>query len=330
VDVEVDDDWVDTQAGDTFLGLDLIADVAVPAEAWFQMQRDRGVRIHFVVYDLLPVVRPEWFHDGIAQCFPTWIETIARISDGLISISRAVADDVEAWLNASRPDRLRDIRLGYFHLGADIENSKPSFGLPADAHEVLEVLKARPTFVMVGTVEPRKGHLQAFAAFEALWDADVDVNLVIVGKAGWGIGDLPEKLARHAEQNKRFVWLEGISDEYLDKVYGASSCLLAASLGEGFGLPLIEAAQKGLPILARDIPVFREVAGDHAMYFEGDTTACLAGAVKQWIALDRKHAAPPSASLPWLTWMESTQQLRAALFDKTPYKVWHASKTENR
>ena len=55
------------------------------------------------------------------------------------------------------------------------------------------------------------------------------------------------------------LWLEGISDEYLDKVYAASTCLIAASEGEGFGLPLIEAAQHKLPIIARDIPVFREV-----------------------------------------------------------------------
>lgn len=321
-DIEVDDDWVDTQQGDIFLGLDLIADVATAAEAWFQSQRDRGVKIYFVVYDLLPVLRPEWFHEGIARCFPEWVETIAKVSDGLLSISRAVADDVQAWLTASQPKRARDLQLGYFHLGADIENSHPSRGLPDNASEVLKGLRARPTFVMVGTVEPRKGHMQAFAAFEALWDANVDVNLVIVGKAGWGIGDLPERLARHAELNERFIWLQGISDEFLDKVYAASSCLLAPSLGEGFGLPLIEAAQRKLPILARDIPIFREVAGDHAFYFEGDAPSALATAVSRWIELDRDGLAPSSDALPWLTWTQSAQQLRAALFGEKPYKVW--------
>jgi glycosyltransferase involved in cell wall biosynthesis len=328
-DGEDDDEWVDTQQGDIFLGLDLIADAAAGAEAWFSAQRDRGVKIHFVVYDLLPVLRPEWFHEGIARCFPTWVETIAKVSDSLVSISRAVADDVEAWLDTAKPDRSRDLALGYFHLGADIENSHPSVGLPDDADEVLRAIRAKPTFVMVGTVEPRKGHVQAFAAFEQLWAANIDVNLVIVGKAGWGVGDLPATLARHAEQNERFFWLQGISDEYLDKVYADSSCLLAASLGEGFGLPLIESAQKGLPILARDIPVFREVAGDNAFYFEGDTGSALADAVMKWIELDAQKLAPSSAHIPWLNWVQSADQLLAVILQGERYKVWRALATDN-
>jgi glycosyltransferase involved in cell wall biosynthesis len=319
---EDEDEWVDAQQGDIFLGLDLIADTAPAAEGWFMAQRNRGVTIYFVVYDLLPVLRPEWFHEGIALCFPSWVQTIATVSDGLIGISRAVVDDVKAWLDVANPKRLRELKLGYFHLGEDIENSQPSKGLPGDANEVLDALRAKPTFVMVGTVEPRKGHAQAFSAFEQLWAENVDVNLVIVGKAGWGVEGLAEVLGQHAEQNDQFFWLQGISDEYLERVYGASSCLLAASLGEGFGLPLIEAAQKGLPILARELPVFREVAGDHAFYFKGDTASALASAVKAWIELDKVNLAPSSVQMPWLTWKGSAQQLNTVIIDREFYQVW--------
>ena len=81
------------------------------------------------------------------------------------------------------------------------------------------------------------------------------------------IPTIVEKLRHHPELGKRLFWLEGISDEYLEKVYATCVCLIAASEDEGFGLPLIEAARHRIPILARDIPVFREVAGDHASYF---------------------------------------------------------------
>ena len=64
---------------------------------------------------------------------------------------------------------------------------------------------------------------------------------------------------RLQEIGNRLFWLEGISDEYLEKIYDAATCLIAASEGEGFGLPLIKVAQHKLPIIARDIPVFREV-----------------------------------------------------------------------
>ena len=319
---EDEDEWVDAQQGDIFLGLDLIADTAPAAEGWFMSQRNKGVTIYFVVYDLLPVLRPEWFHDGIALCFPSWVQTIATVSDGLICISRAVADDVKAWLDVANSSRLRDLKLGYFHLGADIENSQPSKGLPDDADKVLGALRAKPTFVMVGTVEPRKGHVQAFAAFEQLWAKNVDVNLVIVGKAGWGVEGLAEVLGQQAEQNDRFFWLQGISDEYLERVYGASSCLLAASLGEGFGLPLIEAAQKGLPILARELPVFREVAGDHAFYFKGDAAEDLAAAVEAWLLLEQEGKAPPSTGMEWLTWKQSAEQIGRVMLDDAWYERW--------
>ena len=316
---EDDDEWLDSQQGDVFLGLDLVADCVPPAQHWFARQRRRGVKIYFVVYDLLPVMRPDWFPEVIAQCFPLWLQTIATVSDGLIGISRAVADDIKVWLDTAKIDRRRDLHLGYFHLGADIESSQPSRGLAQNTPEVLAALREKPTIVMVGTVEPRKGHVQAFAAFEKLWASGVDVNFVVVGKAGWRLNGFDDALRRHPEANKRFFWLEGISDEYLEKVYEVASCLLIASKGEGFGLPLIEAAQKGLPVIARDIPVFREVAGDHAFYFDGDDAETLARAIRNWLDLRAVGKAPLSVGMPWLTWRQSAEQIIDVVFGTRPW-----------
>jgi glycosyltransferase involved in cell wall biosynthesis len=103
--------------------------------------------------------------------------------------------------------------------------------------------------------------------------------------------------------------LDGISDEYLEHVYKASTCLVSASEGEGFGLPLIEAAKQHIPILARDLPVFREVAGDHAFYFNGLAADDLASAVKTWLSLHQSKQAPDSKLISILTWEQSAQQL---------------------
>ncbi len=98
---------------------------------------------------------------------------------------------------------------------------------------------------MVGTIEPRKGHAMVLSAFETLWAEGHDVNLVIVGRKGWLVDALCSRLAGHARLGRRLFWFESASDEYLDAIYANSSCLMAASEGEGFGLPLIEAAQRG-------------------------------------------------------------------------------------
>lgn len=166
---------------------------------------------------------------------------------------------------------------------------------------------------MVGTLEPRKGHKQVLDAFECLWQSGTDANLVMVGKQGWMVESLIERLRSHQELGNRLFWLEGISDEYLERVYAASTCLVAASYGEGFGLPLIEAAQHKLPIIARDIPVFREVADGHAFYFNAEKPEQLAEAIQNWIELYKNKAHPKSANMPWLTWKQSAQQLLAAL-----------------
>ena len=175
---------------------------------------------------------------------------------------------------------------------------------------------------MVGTIEPRKGHAQVLAAFERLWDSGHDLRLVIVGRPGWLVEELLEKLRHHPKLGSLLFWLEDVSDADLDRMYGACSCLIAASEGEGFGLPLIEAAQHGLPILARDIPVFREIAGVHASFFKGRTPEALAEAVIEWLKLRAQNRHPHSEGMPWVTWAQSADRLKAILLEGDWYKVW--------
>jgi glycosyltransferase involved in cell wall biosynthesis len=166
---------------------------------------------------------------------------------------------------------------------------------------------------MVSTIEPRKGHAQTLAAFEALWEEGHQINLVIVGKRGWLVDDLVARLSNHPAKGRTLFWLEGISDEYLEKIYSAGTCLIAASEGEGFGLPLIEAAQHHLPMIVRDLPVFREIAGEHAFYFQGMSESDLAKSIRAWLQLFERSEHPDSKAMPWLTWEESAKQLQAVL-----------------
>ena len=317
------DEPVDRWAGDMVLVADFTSAYAVKAEqaGVFSALKQDGIGVYFCVYDLLPIQRPEFFPPDQFG-FLDWIKTVARVADGAICISRAVAADLTAWVSSADVNRARPIRIDWFHLGADIENSVPSKGLPENAESVLAQIKARPSFLMVGTIEPRKGHLQTIEAFTRLWQAGQDVNLVVVGREGWrGVPDnarrsIPQTmtcLRSHAELGKRLLWLEDASDEYLEHAYAASTCLIAASEGEGFGLPLIEAAQRKMPILARDIPIFREVAGGHAYFFEGLAPEDLADAVMDWLRLSKSGQAPTSAQMPWLTWRQSTDLLLTRL-----------------
>ena len=307
------DEITDFSQDDIYLALDLNAHLTAAVHDLHMQLRQRGIRLYFIVYDILLVQHPEWWPAGTSVIFENWLKSISQVSTGLICISEAVAEEVREWLGQNPPQRLSRPLVRSFHLGADIDSSMPSKGMPADAEMVLGSLSARPSFLMVGTVEPRKGHSQTLDAFEKLWLASVDVNLVIVGKQGWLVDELVSKLRQHPELNRRMFWLEGITDEYLEKIYAASTCLIAASEGEGFGLPLIEAAQHAKPIIARDMPVFREVAGEHAFYFSGRAPENLSVAIANWLSLNQADEHPASQGMPYLSWRESALQLKDQL-----------------
>lgn len=315
------DEIVDPRLGDIFLGLDFQDNIISAQSVWLQRMRAKGIKVYFVIYDLLPILLKKHFGPSVYENYTNWLNTVST-SDGAICISQAVALELEEWLKFSVQSIRRPFSIGWFHLGADVGASQPSRGLPNDAQNTLEKLATRPSFLLVGTIEPRKGQAQALAAFVELWSQGVDVNLVLIGKQGWSVEILINDIKQSLELGNRLFWLNGISDEYLEKVYAASTCLIAASEGEGFGLPIIEAAQHKLPIIARDIPVFREVAGEHAYYFAGLEASSLTNTVKDWLALDEAGKAPRSDTMPWLTWAQSTQQLLDVVLNDKRMTRW--------
>jgi glycosyltransferase involved in cell wall biosynthesis len=118
-----------------------------------------------------------------------------------------------------------------------------------------------------------------------------------------------------ARKQKRLQWYNAASDAELAKLYADSTCLIAASLDEGFGLPLIEAAHFDLPIIARDIPVFREVGGGNATYFSAENADELADVVKQWLVTWKQGRAPGSSGINSISWRQSADKLMAVLGD---------------
>jgi glycosyltransferase involved in cell wall biosynthesis len=316
------DDVVETNSGDVFLGLDW-APLFVPDQMdFFKQVKRQNVPMYFVLYDLLPVWHPEWFVPEICTLFTRWFYTITHIADGIVCISRSVADQLVQWLETAKPLRVWPLKIGYFHLGADAESASPPGDDIVDPEILGTLARGMPVFLMVGTVEPRKGYAQALEAFEILWQSGIDVSLIIVGKQGKMVEPLVEQLRNHPEQGRRLFWLDKASDALLLELYKKSTALLMASEGEGFGLPLIEAARHGLPIIARDIPVFREVCGEHAFYFEGNKPEDLANAIITWLNLYQAGKAPSVEGMRVLTWKESTQQLLDVILGGNWYKVW--------
>ncbi|MHB8321204.1 MAG: glycosyltransferase family 4 protein [Acidithiobacillus sp.] len=316
---ELEEPLVSIHSGDVFFCPDLHLNYPFATLAALQQ---RGLRIVFTIYDIISLNSAYLFPKALNLAFTDWFTGVMSVADAIVCDSRAVAGEVKAWLEGHPGQRTRPLPIGYFHLGADIESSQPTQGPEGEGAEVLAACQSHPTLLMVGTLEPRKGHAQALAAVEALWQAGVDLNLVIVGKEGWRTQQLARQLRRHPERNRRLFWLEGASDALLLQLYARASALLAASYAEGFGLPLIEAARQGLPIIARDIPVFHEVAGEFAFYFPNTDSAALADSLRQWLQLHAEGKAPQSKDMPYLTWAQSTRQLLKVILENDWYTTY--------
>lgn len=300
--------------GDIFLALDLAAHIQPLRERELRRWKRQGCRMAVVVYDLLPIRHPEWFSDGLVAAFGRWIRLHARLADTFICISRWVAADVGRYLLELGVQRLPAPKVCHFPLGADLATSVPSLGVTEGDDAALHLARERPMVLCVGTVEPRKGHVEIVDAFEsqfAVAVAESPWGLIIVGRAGWKTEALQERLRRLSASGLPFQWLERASDETLSHLYSLCRGVAVPSLDEGFGLPIIEGLAYGKPVLARDTGVFQELAAPGVQFFSSGDVDALAATVRSFV-----DAPPPvdaAALLASATWQNCVTQLMMQL-----------------
>ncbi|MGE3798007.1 MAG: glycosyltransferase family 4 protein [Thermomicrobiales bacterium] len=116
--------------------------------------------------------------------------------------------------------------------------------------------------LMVGTLEPRKNHLRVI---EAIMRMNSPLPLVVAGGRGWAEEPIIRAMAAAGPQVK---YVGYVPDDLLPQLYANAAAFIAASVYEGFDLPLLEALATGTEVIASDIPVHREIAGNLAHFFD--------------------------------------------------------------
>ena len=334
--LQLEDDVVEVQPGDVYLIMDLTDPefVAASQSGFFMQLRHRGVKVYAIVYDLLPIKLPQVFPAGAHVRHEKWLQSVSEL-DGAICISNSVKEDLRDWCQsqASFANHSHHFTISSFELGFDfLQEDKSTQNLQADP-ALLKMFGARKTFLSVGTLEPRKNYLQTLDAFSHLWLNKQDVNWVIVGREGWtglakserkSIMELIEKISHHPENGKRLFWINDADDERLSQIYASANCLLTNSLGEGLGLPLIEAVKFKLPQLIRDLPVFREIAGHHAVYFKAETAQALSNSIANWLLTENQNRPDPS-NIRVVTWKDSVEQIQKIILRSAVTAPAHSS-----
>ena len=214
--------------------------------AWVRNSECRPI---YLVHDLIPITHPEYCRNGEKSRHVQRMRTALSTAAGVIGNSKATLDDLSAF---GRAEKLQPVPALAAWLG-----TTDRLALPKTERKKPD----RPTFVVLGTIEARKNHMLLLQ----VWDRMIRrmgsqaPRLLIIGQRGWECEQVFDLLDRSETLRKGVVELGHCDDNELAGHLSSARALLFPSLVEGYGLPLIEALRAGTPVIASDLPVFREI-----------------------------------------------------------------------
>ena len=230
-------------------------------------QRERGLRFALLVYDLIPIRRPEWCDRGLVRLFRDWFQTVLPLCDVVFAISQATASDVELYARDGKillPGPVQAIPIGTGFgapptlSGASIKHALPRAGSYA---------------LFVSTIEARKNHVLLFRVWRQLLEdmqEDQVPTLVFAGRVGWMVGDLMHQIANTDHLAGKLVVIEDPTDTELAELYRGCLFTLFPSFYEGWGLPVTESLAFGKPCIISNRTSLPEAGGALARTFDPD------------------------------------------------------------
>jgi len=261
---------------------------------FWQTLRDAGAgKMLAMVHDVIPLDYPQYCAEPAARRFEAELKSTAAACDALIYNSADTAARTERWLQkwGLGPTPLTLL------LGVEPLPAPPTKPLANPAE-----------FVILGTIEPRKNHRLLLD----IW-SDIAAQLHIVGARGWLNEEVFSVLDTSPMIGTSVFEHSNLSDTALAARLAGARALLFPSFAEGFGYPLAEALQTGLPVICADLPCFREIAGDLPTYLPPDDK-------KAWRAAIVAAATSPCEIIPdnisFPTWDQHFAKLSMFLYNK--------------
>lgn len=247
----------------------------------------RSMRVALLVYDLIPLMRPEWCDSGLVRVFGQWFTDFAPSADLVFAISAASARDVERWAARSgtrvaRPVRVLPIGTGFSNPPADAAASLPAGLLPGSY------------VLFVSTIEARKNHLLAFRVWRRLVEelpAARVPTLVFAGRVGWLVADLLQQLKNCSYLDGKIVIVADPTDAELVALYRGCRFTLFPSLYEGWGLPVSESLSFGKVCVASDRTSVPEAGGPFCRYLDPENFSAATAVIRDACTDDAMIAA---------------------------------------
>lgn len=235
--------------------------------AWIRKHQVRAIHL---VHDLIPLTHPQYCRPGEAARHER------RMSNALASASGVIAN--------SR-DTLYELTRFAASQGMDMPPSVVAWlGVEAICVDHLGRLEPSPHFVSLGTIEARKNHVLLLQVWEQLVKSmgDRAPELVIIGGRGWEAEEAIGRLDQLGALDGHVREISSCNDLELQAWLRGAQALLMPSFVEGFGLPVMEALGHGTPVIASELPVYREIVGDIPTYVDPNDASAWEEAIRSF------------------------------------------------
>lgn len=219
--------------------------------------RSADVRPIYFVHDLIPITHPDLVRAGEEGKHRRRMATVLSTAAGVIANSNSTIAELGAF---ARSEGLPLPRTVAAKLGSEAASKSSHLGAPARP----------PYFVILGTIEARKNHLMLLQVWLRLIEelgAEAP-RLLVIGQRGWECEDVFQLLDDNETLRQAVVEISDCDDKTLNLYLSGATALLFPSLVEGYGMPLVEALRAAVPVIASDLPVFREIAGTIPDYLD--------------------------------------------------------------
>jgi glycosyltransferase involved in cell wall biosynthesis len=229
-----------------------------------------GVPRMVTVHDLAFLTHPEHTTDALRRYLMDVVPRQIERADRVAVVSEATRGDVARLFGVPR-ERLVLARNGVderFHVATP----------PTDEAQARLCLPER-YLLMVGTIEPRKNHLNTLRALEQA-NLGPHLPLLIAGRPGWGYDAALAEARRLAARGIVRI-LDYVPEDDLPALYAGATALLYPSWTEGFGLPIVEALAAGTHVITGTAPALREVGGEWAWHADPADVDALAGLMRR-------------------------------------------------
>ena len=224
--------------------------------------RAQGCTIVMLVHDLLPITLAEQYQSPWREQFRLNLSQALDYASAFVCVSEVTRQDLRKFA--------RDFgKAGHF---TTAHNGYQPVGTyqPTARSKRLESLfeSERCPLLMVGSLEPKKGHARVLDVLERKWSSGYSRPLVIAGRPGWLSSDIVWRIRQSAHLGTRLFWFDNLDDDDLSFAYARCHALVFASLAEGFGLPLVEASMDRKPSVVLRTEIAEEILDDYGVFFD--------------------------------------------------------------